>query len=70
MTLEWRQHEHDPTCYVSSCRRYSVSTHDGVWDAWRVNVEGSLFAQIGRALPDRSEAERMCNEDSWQARTT
>jgi len=64
MSLEWRQHETDATCWVTKCGRYSVSTRQGVWDAWKLAPGGPWFAPLRQNLADEASAKAVAEADA------
>lgn len=66
MTLEWRQHEHDPNVWLTECRNYCVSYDHMIssWRAWKLSPGGPWFAPLGKKQMDCDEAKQFCVEDS------
>jgi hypothetical protein len=67
MTLEWRQHEAEANCWVTSCGRYSVSYDHLVetWRAWKMAPGGPWFAPFGREpMSTAEDAKAICEGDT------
>jgi hypothetical protein len=63
MALEWLPLDRE-NCSVTKCGRYSVSTHGGTWQAWRLAPGGPWFAPLNLKLPDEAAARAIAQADA------
>lgn len=63
MTLEWKPFDHSENCSVTTCRRYSVSVHNGAWQAWKLAPGGPWFAPLGLRHADEAAAKAAAERD-------
>lgn len=63
MILEWNAFDGVEHCSVSRCGRYSVSTHNETWQAWRLAPGGPWFAPLGRNFASEAAAKEAAERD-------